>query len=171
MHQDDQDQNQFDQATARILTRFAQQTSRRGFLARIGRFLLTSLGVATVPLLPLDRITRKVEAANCSDWQLCGIYGKPCDCCQGGDLYYCPPGFELGSWWTSCCQDPETFVWYKFAYVDCCRIVGHVVNCSLCGSCYRNPVRQPAWCIGSPDKIVTYGCTYIEDWGPQAGPC
>jgi len=170
VHQGDREDNKFDSIVTQILSSFAQQRSRRGFLAKLSRFVLALLGVATVPLLPVNRINKKVEAANCSDWELCGMWGRPCDCCVGGTLYTCPEGWDEGGNWSYCCPDPTTGVYYRIGYIDCCRMRGTVRPCGRCSDCLNNPEGiQPVWC-GWPygkDEFPSYGCTYIQNWGPQ----
>lgn len=85
------------------LTRsIAQRTSRRSFLARLGKVIL---GAAAIPLLPVDRVARNANAADqkkpakknvnddltCDYWKYCAIDGFLCTCC-GGDSHDCPPG-------------------------------------------------------------------------------
>lgn len=134
----------------------AEESSRRGFLSRLGRLILVMLGVAMVPLLPVDRVIPIVEAADCNDWHLCGIYGRPCDCC-GGSVTSCPNGiFEGDSWWTSCCNH------FTINYIDCCRKKGDPAPNCTCGFCYNNS-QQPAWCPNDdPLKTFLYTCTIYE---------
>lgn len=127
--------SEIEDRVARVLTGFAQRVSRRGLFARIGRLALSLLGVTTVILLPVNRVIRKVEAANCSDWDLCGIYGRPCDCCVGGTKYACPPETLEGSYWESCCYDGANGYWFRLWYI---------VSGKQDTSTGRGPTRDPS---------------------------
>jgi hypothetical protein len=142
-----------DRSVAQALGYFSQRTSRRGVLAKIGKGTLALLG-ATVAyeVLPVDRTT--ADAASCGDWQLCGIYGKICSCCNGNSgLNVCPACSSWFNHWNSCCcQNWWTCNWVL--YWDCCNCC---VSCggSGCIWCTNNSV-QPAWCNGG-----TYCCTAV----------
>jgi hypothetical protein len=135
---------------------FGQSTSRRGFLARCGRVILGALGVTAVAMLPIDEIVQDVAALSCGDYQLCGIYGRVCTCCNGGNpLNYCPAGTKWYSYWSSCCQQPfPPYNRQRYYYWDCCS---GSANCGSCLACYNNSV-QPAWCNG---VAGAYRCTAV----------
>lgn len=147
-----------DEHIGSFLSRFGQRTSRRGMLAWVGRGVLAATGAAIVSALPANRLIQVAEASHsCSWYELCGLYGRICDCCNGGGLGSCPSGSTAAtSWWQKCCKDPLDNTWQRYRYVDCC---GGSANCSSCRWC-ENIVQQPAWCSG-------YKCTKIV-W---AGEC
>jgi Methylamine dehydrogenase, L chain len=151
-----------DRLTREAVIGLSQTSDRRGFLARVGKYLLTICGVTIVPLLPVDRLVEEARAADCSDWRLCGIYGHPCDCCVGGSLTGgCPGTLEEGAEWVVCCTNPTDNSSHLIAYIDCCNVKGHPPPvCDLCGSCYNNS-QQPAWCPHLFGKLYIYGCTFI----------
>lgn len=161
--------NSFDEATAGILKGFAQRISRRGLLARFGRLMLTVLGVSVVPLLPVDRIVPEAYAAvPCTDWRLCGLWGRTCDNCPGGSLFTCPGGFVEGFSWMYCgCTNPSNGSRHKFEYVDCCVPKGGTPPTCSGTFCQNHPQgAQPAWCVEDDDGSKTlYRCTYIQDLG------
>lgn len=138
-----------DERVAAAVTYFAQSSSRRGFLAKLGKVALITAGVTLLPeLLPADR--RVANAADCGDWRLCGIYGRTCDCCNGGcGLDCCPSGSSWYGYWQSCCSGP--FGSYWVLYWDCCNCSA---NCSSCTWCYGNVNSKGLWCNGG-----TYCCT------------
>lgn len=154
--------------------RLAQRTSRRSALARLGRVLV---GAALLPLLPIDRITGKAEAAgakkggmgpdpgdpkSCDYWRYCGIDGWLCACC-GGTSSSCPPGSELSPLtWIGTCRNPSDGTDYIISYNDCC-------GKGSCGRCFCNrnegdtPIYRPQsnndidWCLGTSSMI--YHCS------------
>jgi hypothetical protein len=154
------EENLFDRVATNVLrdlTRYS--SSRRGFLTRLSKLALLALGIKMVPLLPLDRAIPIANAQHepCTDWHLCGIFGRPCTWC-GSHQNYCPTGTYDGSdngYWVACCQGNT------IAYKDCCKNVGTVVPCDPGTPCYNN-TRQPAWCSSDPQKGKTYVCTFWD---------
>lgn len=140
------------------LTRFSQDTSRRGFLARAGQLLLSALGMSIIASLPVDGRVQEVEAAySCSYWKLCRLYGRICNCCNGGaPLNVCPSGSQWFSYWSSCCSEPGGGDRWRIYYWDCC---GGTASCPSpsCLWCYNNS-QQPVWC--GPNNL-TYKCTAV----------
>jgi methylamine dehydrogenase light chain len=157
--------------------RIARQTSRRGFLATAGRWLVAA---AAFPLLPIDR-TNVARAATpafskdsfaahaqttdedkCNYWRYCSIDGTLCSCC-GGTADSCPAGtVSPPSSWVGSCINPEDGQTYLVAYRDCC---GKAV-CSRCGCrstegdvpVYRPQTNQDiVWCFGT-DQMM-YHCS------------
>jgi len=141
---------------ARATRALAQRTTRKRFLARAGRFVLKAVGVAVLPILPVDRIVENAMAANGSAWYLCGMYGRACDCANcGGSLTSCPSGCAQGSSWVACCTDLQGYG-RSISYFDCCETGSNCTACNSCNGCYNNPIAQPVWC-GSASLI--YRCT------------
>lgn len=145
------EESPLDKRVSVALAQYSQYFSRRSFLATAGRVALALVGVTIArEILPVDR--RVANAESCSDWELCGLYGRVCTCCNGGGGYdVCPSGSEWFSFWQACCPSPF-LASYWVLYWDCC-------NCDSPGSCSgcmwcKNNDPQPAWCNGG-----TYCCT------------
>lgn len=145
--------NPFDERTADLLRAFSQSLSRRSLISRLGRLMLGVLGVGVVAVLPLDPLIPEVAAAyTCSSWQLCGLCGRICTCCNGGGgLNVCPYGSTWSAYWSACCYSPSTGFGSRFFYWDC---LNGNANCSGCLSCQNN-CPQPLWGSG------TYKCTAV----------
>lgn len=143
----------FDAFVAGQLDRLGQTSSRRGFLARVGKATLGALGFSVVAAAPILHLSQAAKAANCNNPDLCGLWGRTCDCCNGGQgLYHCPGSATAASnWWSRCCRDTGDNTRNLIRYVDCC---GGSANCGSCTWCENNPIQQPAWCSG-------YKCTKI----------
>jgi len=133
------------------LAGFAQATSRRGFLARCGHVVLAGIGVSVAAAAPINRMIPNVQAASCLTWSLCGLYGRPCDCCTGGTLSSCPAGAGCAAgYWSACCRNPADNYHDIIRYYDCC---GGSASCT--SSCFcRNRSAVDPWCTCSP-----YRCT------------
>jgi len=147
----------FDHRLARALDEFAQQRSRRGFLAKVGRLVLGIVGASVVSVLPVEQISREVAATTCGG-VYCGFCGTKC-CSSapcGGGQGVCPPGTTQGGYWTRCCPPGGGGNLYR--YRDCC---GGSVSCGHCGQCHDGCV-QPAWCSG----LGAYRCTIVQSLGP-----
>ena len=80
--------SKFDQYFESLTRRTAQKTSRRGFLARMGKVLVG--GAVLTPVLPIDRIAKYAQAAepkgsqdpkSCDYWKYCAVDGFLCSCC------------------------------------------------------------------------------------------
>jgi len=122
-----------------VLKSFGRTTRRRGFLSQSWKLILRVLGISLVPLLPVDKGLRRVEAANsCDDFQNCGMCGVPCWAC-GGSAGGCPTGCTstLGNTWNACCC-PDLGPMQEWRYVDCC---GPSSSCTSCDS-------EPEYCTG-----------------------
>jgi methylamine dehydrogenase light chain len=154
----------------------AQRTSRRSFLARLGKVIL---GAAAIPLLPVDRVARNANAADekksarknvnddltCDYWKYCAIDGFLCTCC-GGDSHDCPPGAAPSpTSWVGTCHNPGDNRDYIVSYRDCC-------GKAMCGKClcgntegempiYRAQLDSDLiWCFGAPTMV--YHCSTAE---------
>lgn len=168
-------ESKFDIAAGRFLDGFAQRVSRRGILARLGKFALTLLGLTLVPNLPLNRVcvveAQNPSGASCdSDWRLCGIYGNLCKACCGGSASKtsCPSCTTRGSSWSRCCRDPNgNCKWVS--YFDCCGGGSDAANCkgTWCqGNCGGS---EPNWCGGAGGNV--YRCTIVSVGGSCSTGC
>jgi methylamine dehydrogenase light chain len=159
----------------KVTRTLARQSSRRGFLGKLGGLLV---GAATLPLLPVARASSAGpvsrvpaqstgnpmdpgEPTTCEYWRYCGIDGYICSCC-GGTQNQCPPGTEMSPMtWVGTCRNPADGKNYVISYNDCCGKSG----CGRC-LCNRNeddkPVYRPAanndinWCMGGSN---VYNCS------------
>ncbi|MEH6559596.1 MAG: methylamine dehydrogenase light chain [Oceanicoccus sp.] len=162
--------NWLDKLTENTTRNRARLTSRRGFLQKIGFFML---GIGVYPLMPIFRNGAFAEEAtkipesgdpnDCNYWRHCAIDGFLCGCC-GGSVTSCPPGTVVSDiTWIGTCRNPEDGRDYVISYNDCCGKSG----CGSCG-CQRDegdtPVYRPQnsnnlnWCSGS-QADVPYHCS------------
>lgn len=149
-----------DKRAVSAVVAFGQASSRRGFLAKCGKVILGVLGVSMVSALPLDRLVADVDAYTCGSYQLLGLCGRICTCCNGGGgLNVCPNGTNWFSYWSSCIHLPyPPYAYQRYYYWDCC---GGSANCNSCLWCNSN-CPQPAWCNGVPNS---YRCTAVVAGG------
>ena len=151
----------------------AQQSSRRGFLGKLGGYIV---GASLLPLLPVARVFAQEQAdknnigeilemgddQSCDYWRYCALGGTLCTCC-GGTTSQCPPGAEPSPIsWVGTCKNPVDGKDYLISYNDCCG----KATCARC-FCHRAerdlPVYSPAkandilWCFGTESQ--TYHCT------------
>jgi methylamine dehydrogenase light chain len=159
-----------DEIVEQLTRRVAQLTSRRGFLARLGRIVL---GAAALPLLPVNRVAAaekkpgaKLENdTSCEYWKYCAIDGFLCSCC-GGSSHDCPPGaVPSPTSWVGTCHHPAENRDYIVSYRDCC-------GKSACGRCLcantegEMPIYRPqldsdlVWCFGAVNMV--YHCSTAE---------
>lgn len=176
MRHNEFEENRFDRTTALVLDGFSRRISRRSMLVRTGRFAFSLLGVSLLPLLPVDRIVRMVEAQSggCGIWELCGMWGRLCNSCQccGGTVQACPGCTYQGGFWATCCPvrtSNGTFTgeYRNVKYSDCCGQQGNPntkgnSNTCLAGEFCRGngidpPQSQPSWCDGAPGE---FRCTH-----------
>jgi methylamine dehydrogenase light chain len=104
----------------------ARQSSRRGFIAKVGTLMI---GGAAVPLLPVARASDNARAPapgetgdpdSCDYWRYCAIDGFLCGCC-GGSASTCPPGTTVSPiTWIGTCNNPVDGKDYIISYNDCC---------------------------------------------------
>lgn len=140
---------------AAALSDFAQLHSRRGFLAQLGRIVLSLVGAGVVSVLPVEPIAREALAVTCGG-VYCGMCGTKCCSSCGGGQGVCPPGTNLGGYWTRCCPPGGGGNLYR--YRDCC---GGSADCSGCGGC-DDGCPHGAWCEG----LGFYKCTTVTSLGP-----
>jgi methylamine dehydrogenase light chain len=160
----------------------ARRTSRRGFLAQVGLWMVAA---STLPLLPVARSAQaadrpaKPKAAGrfasafaneaqttdptqCNYWRYCSSDGYMCACCGGGPST-CPPGTTPSpTSWVGSCINPDDGKTYLIAYRDCC-------GQDSCGKCscvgqegdmpsYRPQVNNDIiWCFGASSMV--YHCS------------
>lgn len=130
------------------LRRFAQTTSRRSFMGKLGGSVLGVAGVTVAHHSILPRDTRVSASSSCSDWQYCGLSGYTCASCdEGGSNISCPNECIEGNAWLACCNWISQCNYYV-SYRDCC-------GCSLTGCQHCNNADVDNWCAG----IGSYGCT------------
>ena len=148
--------------TSRIL---ARRTSRRGFLGRLGSGIV---GVAALPLLPVERAFGEGEFPDsgdpqaCDYWRYCALSGTLCSCC-GGSVTSCPPGSEVSAiTWVGTCRNPVDDQDYLISYNDCCGKAA-CNRCDCHGSEREKPLYFPSknssvtWCFGAEHR--SYHCT------------
>jgi methylamine dehydrogenase light chain len=153
-----------------LTRRVAQRSSRRGFLANLGRI---ALGGMVLPLLPVDRVRAQSVSeghmssgeggdTTCDYWRYCAFDGFLCTCC-GGAITECPAGTVASpTAWVGTCKHPTDGREYIIAYRDCCG----KSECDRC-MCDNNHGEMPiyrtqlnndtVWCFGS--KEMAYHCT------------
>lgn len=163
--------NKFDKFFFSSSSRFAAETSRRSFIARLG---MIAAGGALLPLLPVERFGQAKAAVpegtppgwnndqSCDYWANCATDGSLCSCC-GGSSTECPPGSQPSPIsWVGTCMNPGDGKAYVVQYSDCCGKTG----CNRC-ACIRSEGDTPryrpqksnsiTWCYGGVDQ--TYHCT------------
>jgi methylamine dehydrogenase light chain len=168
--------SRFDRLMERLSRRTAQRSSRRGFLALCGGWLIAA---SSLPLLPVARPAQGAEPkkrfasafaneAQTPDptqgnyWRYCASDGYMCACCGGGP-HTCPPGTTPSpSSWVGTCINPEDGKTYLIAYRDCC-------GKDSCGRCacgnlegempeYRPQLNSDiVWCFGAASMV--YHCS------------
>ncbi|HUA35530.1 MAG TPA: methylamine dehydrogenase light chain [Candidatus Binataceae bacterium] len=167
-----------DNLVERMTRAVAQRSSRRSFIARVGKLLV---GAAFIPLLPIDRVVNSAAAAektpkginddtSCDYWKYCAVDGYLCSCC-GGTSHDCPPGATPSpTSWVGTCTHPTDSKQYIVSYRDCC-------GQSACGRClcgrtegemplYRTQLDSDLiWCFGSPTMM--YHCSTAEIVGAK----
>ena len=159
--------NQLEKFSEHLVRKVAQQTSRRGFLSKLGVLVI---GTSAIPRLPVARAAGnagqapdKTEEASsdkprvapqasigpgeegdptsCDYWRYCAIAGALCACC-GGSANACPPGSEMSPLsWIGTCRNPVDGKNYIISYNDCCGKPA----CSrcLCDGTVTNPDSRP----------------------------
>jgi len=165
--------NGFDGAIERMTRGVAQRTSRRSFLARVGKVLI---GGMALPLLPVDRAFHIMPAnaaefaagaqtddpTQCNYWRYCAHDGYACACC-GGAPNVCPAGSHPSpTSWVGSCINPDDDKTYLIAYRDCCG-KDSCARCPCLAVEGEMPVYRPQlnndiiWCFGAPSMI--YHCS------------
>jgi hypothetical protein len=156
--------NAYDERAADYIADWGQSLSRRGVLAKVGNLLLRTVGIAIVPVLPLNRV---VEAqgfvAGCSDWRMCGIVGWFCQNCCGdvGSYWNCPSCTQWSpTAWRACCYNPSACPDHRWIYYfDCCTPNRPDAIACQGSSCHGNP-DAPSYCTPSQGY---YSCTVIAE--------
>ena len=157
--------DRLDRLITTAIARCGLAASRRSVLTRLGQLTLALGGASVATLLPSDR--RVALAVSCSDWQYCGISGKPCAGCGGSD-HSCPSAgcCTAGAGWSACCTDPGA-CGKIIVYKDCCNTgCGSCPSVSCSHNC--NPGSQQFWCNGGNSS--NYRCT-LAQWNGQTCPC
>jgi methylamine dehydrogenase light chain len=167
-----------DKLVEQLTRTIAQRTSRRSFLARLGKL---AVGGMMIPLLPVNRVAGSAHAADkksqataaaklhddtaCEYWKYCAIDGYLCSCCGGGS-HDCPPGATPSpTSWVGTCRHPGDGKDYIVSYRDCCGKTA----CGRC-LCARTEGELPLyraqrdsdliWCFGAPTMV--YHCSTAE---------
>ncbi len=161
-----QDENNFDALSRRLLESLSQRSSRRGILAKLGKIALGALGVSLLPNLPLDRLFKMEAQTECSPLELCGIYGAICNtgssnCCNGQvGASGCPSCTTRGYFaWTKCCPTGGCVDGFYVEYWDCCG--GTDAQAAGCyGTFCENNTPQPQWCSGGAYRCTVAVVTY-----------
>jgi methylamine dehydrogenase light chain len=174
--------------TGRITRKISERTSRRGAIARIGKWTLGATGVSLLASLPVSRAAAAAEPplspgydgkdpSKCEYWRWCNMDGSPCASCEGGGVTTCAPGSKPGAeFWVGCCTNPDTKKTYLIAYYDCCGAAGCAT--SYCGepqlqAQMYNPVpggfdQEIVWCVS--DETQSYTCTLAPIIGEDCTP-
>lgn len=125
----------------------SERSSRRGFLAKVGRLTFSALGVVLVTqVLPYGRDIATADSYGCGTWWLCGLCGPQCGCGNcSGNVGDCPGCACSGGGWVACCQGPAGSE-AQYRYRDCfshgnqqqgpCS-QAKINNCQDCQSCCR----------------------------------
>jgi methylamine dehydrogenase light chain len=167
-----------DKLVEQLTRTVAQRTSRRSFLARLGKLVV---GGMMIPLLPVNRVAAPALGAekqppeksaaklnddtDCEYWKYCAIDGYLCSCCGGGS-HDCPPGATPSpTSWVGTCRHPQDGKDYIVSYRDCCGKTA----CGRC-LCARTEGELPLyrtqrdsdliWCFGAPTMV--YHCSTAE---------
>lgn len=131
----------------RHLDSLGQGTSRRGVLASLCRAIASAIGLRLAVAVPVDRLVAQ-DQCQCNSPELCGICGRLCDKCAGGNCGSCPSGSSLGGYWTKCCAG------VIIGYYDCC-VSGTLPSCCSEGTPCCPGGSQYAWCYPG----TRYCCT------------
>jgi hypothetical protein len=146
-----------DAAVTKILTAFGQRGPRRRFLEKLGKYMLTVLGIGIIELLPIDRAYG--QTCNCNDPIYCGMMGQYCTACPGGTCQECPTGSETTTAnWMKCCGG------HCYTYTDCCFATPPAC-CNQGGSCHSEGGQ--AWC----NEGTSYCCTVSVRGAPCVSTC
>ncbi len=167
-----------DRLVEALTRRAAQRAGRRGFLARVGGWLVAA---APLPLLPVARpapaagtpaqgkfasdfanSAQTTDPTQCNYWRYCASDGYLCSCCGGGPSR-CPPGTSPSpTSWVGSCINPEDGKTYLIAYRDCCGqdSCGRCACANLEGEMpsYRPQLNSDiVWCFGASSMV--YHCS------------
>ncbi|SDH22460.1 methylamine dehydrogenase light chain [Vibrio xiamenensis] len=160
--------NAMDRLSEKSVRHSARHIGRRNFLSKAGKVFV---GASVLPLLPFDRSSGKVYAAegptdddtSCEYWRYCALDGNLC-ANSGGSISTCPPGSEASKVaWIGTCLNPNDNKSYLVSYNDCCGKA--IVNTST--SCLNSERERPGyrmglhndinWCMANTNK--GYHCT------------
>ena len=172
----------FDRLFESLSRETARRSSRRGFLAKCGLWIVAT---SALPLLPVARSAQaadrpaKPQAAGkfaslfantaqttdptqCNYWRYCASDGYMCACCGGGPNT-CPPGTSPSpTSWIGSCINPDDGKTYLIAYRDCCG-VDSCGKCECVGQEGEMPSYRPQlnsdmiWCFGASSMV--YHCS------------
>lgn len=156
----DSDVTRETEAIERGLRSMSWRISRRSFAVKVGKAILTALGLSIVPVLPVDRQSY-ASSSDCYAWYMCGIGAmRVCSCACGvsGDGP-CPGTTQQGGSWFACCFSTYYNKSYGVTYKDCCGYNSCCPDQNLNNACNCKPYDRPNWCNGAGGNYIC--CTKV----------